>query len=51
MRKATFKLGPMEIELLRRVKECGVSKSEAVREAIRNYVPYLLEQCERQRRP
>ena len=49
MRKAAFKLTELEIELLRRVRECGISASEAVRDAIRNYVPYLLEQCERRR--
>lgn len=46
----TFKLGPMEVELLRRVREeCGVAMAEALREAIRAYVPYLLEQCQRRR--
>jgi hypothetical protein len=45
----TFKLGQMEIELLLQLKECGVPMAEAVREAIRAYVPYLLEQCERRR--
>jgi hypothetical protein len=45
-RPKTFKLGPMEIELLRRVREeCGITMAEALREAIRAYIPYLLEQC------
>jgi hypothetical protein len=38
----------METELLRRVREeCGVTMAETLREAIRAYVPYLLEQCRR----
>jgi hypothetical protein len=42
----TFKLAELDFELLRRVREeCGVPMAEALREAIRVYVPRLLEQC------
>jgi len=47
--RRSVRLGPLELELLGQLRECGVGASEAIREAIRAYVPYLLEQCQRRR--